>query len=191
MISRSRVPATLTTQRLAGAGLVLSGVVHLGLTPEHLREAPILGLGFLVVGLLQIGLGLLFARRLASPLWVPALLLTVFSVTVYVISRVAGLPFGHDRAPEGVAAIDLISKAAELLTGGALLAAIFHTAHGWPRGRSSRLAPFNRYAYLVVLLAAGIAIGLAVVEVGAQLSPARPHHDHEGHSMLRRPASRS
>jgi hypothetical protein len=165
-------------QRIAAAGLILSGLVHLALTPDHLREAPILGLGFFGVAILQLALGGIFTRRRSPGLWPAALLLTIFSLTVYLISRTSGLPFGHEQGPEAISPIDLISKVAELVTGTALLVSIHTTTRPWPRGRSLRLAPFNRYAYLLVLVCMGVVFALIALDTGTHLAPHGEEHSH-------------
>src|SRR4051812_17735743 len=71
------------------AGLAVSGVVHAMLTPEHLHEAPILGLGFGSVAILQLVLACIFLSRPATSLWPASLVLTVFSLAMYIVSRVA------------------------------------------------------------------------------------------------------
>ena len=165
-------------QLIAAAGLILSGLVHLALTPEHLREAPILGLGFFGVAILQLALGGIFTRRNGQNLWPAALMLTIFSLTVYLISRTSGLPFGHEQGAEAVAPIDLVSKVAELVTAAALLVSIHTTTRFWPSGRSLRLAPLNRYAYLLVLVCMGVVFAIMALDTGTHLAPHGAEHSH-------------
>lgn len=154
---------------LIGA-LAVSGLVHLALTPEHLREAPVLGLGFGVVAILQLALACVFTSRSAPPLWPVALILTIFSLSTYVVSRVVGLPFGHGHDVEPIAAVDILCKGAELLTTAILLMLIHSTTRSWPRGRSLRLAPANRFAYLLMLVAMGVFATVVALHVVGHMS---------------------
>lgn len=146
------------------AGLLVSGLVHFALTPHHLQDSLVLGAGFLGVALLECAAAVVFALRPAPRLWPSTVGLIMFSLTMYAMSRAAELPFGH--APEAVAMIDLICKGAELLALGGLLACIHTTTRDWPRGRSPRLAPASRYAYLVALVTLGAVAALMVIHFG-------------------------
>lgn len=78
--------------------LLVTGWIHLLLTPEHIVEAPALGVGFLIAGLTQIGLATVAMFR-PSP-WVALATAAVNAtlVAVYAFAVVVGLPFfvGHD-----------------------------------------------------------------------------------------------
>jgi hypothetical protein len=150
--------------------LLLSGLIHFALFPEHLREAPLLGLGFVVVATCQVALAIVFLRRPAPSLWPGAVILTVFSLTVYVISRSIGLAFAGDHRHESIAAIDLVCKGAELLAVVGLLLSIHTTTRDWPTGRSIRMAPYNRYAYLIALVLTGAVAALYLSHSGSHFS---------------------
>ncbi len=85
----SETPRFLT---LAGAGLILvSGLIHLILTPEHLKEAAYLGLLFLAdfVGAVVAAFGIYRDRRWG---WVLGALVAAGALVAYVISGTVGLP---------------------------------------------------------------------------------------------------
>ena len=159
----------LVARQLVVAGLLISGLIHVALAPEHLRHAALLGMGFLAVATLQCAFGVIFSRRPASHLWSAALVLLAFSLTTYVISRTLGLPFDHEHPSESMLVIDVVAKGSELVALGGLLASIHTTTRNWPRGRSVRLAPFNRYAYLLALMLMGVIAALLLVHT-------RGHH---------------
>lgn len=85
---------------LAGASALVAGIAHLAVTPHHLIEAPVIGLLFLGLGLLQLGLGAAFGlvRSVRAQLGVLLVHLTV--VASYIASRTVELPFipPHDAA---------------------------------------------------------------------------------------------
>ena len=157
----------LVSRPLVAAALLASGLVHFALSPEHMRESPLLGIGFLAVAGLQCVFGVTFSLRPAPHLWRASLVLVVFSLTVYVISRTLGLPFGHDHRSAPIAMSDIVAKSSEVIALGGLLVSIHATTRTWPRGRSLRLAPFNRYAYLLALILIGVIAALLLVHTGA------------------------
>lgn len=163
---RENVAPIFHLRALVVAALLTSSLIHITLTPEHLWEAPLLGLGFVVVGSCQAALASVFARRPAPILWPAAVILTVFSATAYVLSRTVGLPFEGDHRHASIAAIDLVCKGAEVLAAVGLLLSIHTTTQGWPTGRSLRMAPSTRYAYLLALVLAGAVAALYLAHGG-------------------------
>ncbi len=165
----------VVARQIAAAGLLVSAVIHFVLTPEHLRESLLLGLGFVGVAVLQLLLGSIFLLRPAPLLWPGAVILTVFSLTVYVISRSVGLPFGHEHGPEAIELIDMIAKGAELTALGGLAMSIIV-------GRTTGLLhqPAHGYRFLFELIGLGILAALLAIRLGSYLSPLEDHHDHGG-----------
>ena len=109
---------------LAG-GLLLAGWVHLVLTPAHLGEATILGVGFLVAAIAQVGLAGLALARPRDWVWYAVVLVNTALIAIYAYAVLVGLPFSadHDHAMGLVVGsgepIDLpgaVSKIAELAT---------------------------------------------------------------------------
>lgn len=117
--SRPRRPDAEAGQRIAVRALIAacaaSAGAHAGLVPEHLREAPQLGIAFILasVGLLAVAVALAVCpqdRRIAV---VAALLLTGL-IASWGASRVTGIPFLQPR-PEPVDLVGLVTKLVELL----------------------------------------------------------------------------
>ena len=163
-------PSIFRMRAIIIVALLLSGLIHFALIPDHLREVPLLGLGFFFVATCQAALAIVFVRRPAPTLWPVAVILTVFSLTMYVLSHTIGLGFEGDHPHESSAAIDLVCKGAELLVVVGLLLSIHTTTRSWPTGRSIRMAPYNRYAYLVALVLTGAVAALYLSHSGGHLS---------------------
>lgn len=115
MHDQDDTPSMFRMRAIIIVALLLSSVIHFALTPEHLRQVPLHVLGFLVVATCQAALAIVFVRRPPPTLWPVAVILTVFSLTVYILSRTIGLAFEGVHRHESVAAIDLVCKGAELL----------------------------------------------------------------------------
>src|SRR5919199_4958099 len=114
--SDSRNVPPLVMRQLLAVGLLVAGVIHLILAPEHLREAPVLGVGFLVVAVAQCLLGGMVVFRPARGLWPAVLVLSVFSLTAYLLVHVFGVAVMPDQDAEGIGALDLLCKGAEVIT---------------------------------------------------------------------------
>jgi hypothetical protein len=97
------------------AACAASGGAHAGLVPEHLREAPHLGIAFILAAVLLLAVvaGLALRpedRRIAL---VAALLLTGL-IASWGASRVIGIPLLQPR-PEPVDLVGLVTKLVEVL----------------------------------------------------------------------------
>jgi hypothetical protein len=114
-----------------------AAVAHVAVVPEHFREWPAAGAFFVVLAAAQGWLAFALVRtRIAVPVLISAVVGTVGVVSMYVVSRTAGLPFGshhggeihHPGAAvvaevvEGVGAVDLAALIAELVLVVALVA---------------------------------------------------------------------
>jgi len=105
--SRGRLGA----RRIARLGLaillLLAAVIHLVLTPEHLAVSGMLGAGFLVAGLVQLGLAaftLLAPDRLLPIGMNLVIVVDVALIVLYLYAVVVGLPFeaGHAADDAGL-----------------------------------------------------------------------------------------
>jgi hypothetical protein len=121
--SPSRAAAGLWPRVLLAGALFTSGWIHIALTPEHLGEATVLGLGFLIFGLAELGLAGLIIVRPSDLALYAVIGLSVALVVLYAIAVVKGLPVGsgHDHdsglilgSGEPIDAEGAISKLAEL-----------------------------------------------------------------------------
>jgi hypothetical protein len=92
-----------------------SGGVHVAQAPEHISEAPLLGLAFLAAAALLVALGLgIYLRPDDRQLPLLIALLSAALVAAYASSRTVGLPVLHP-APESVDAVGVITKAVEVI----------------------------------------------------------------------------
>jgi hypothetical protein len=158
---------------LVGAGLILmAGLIHLFLTPEHLEEATYLGLVFLAnfVGAAVAAFGIFRGHRWG---WVLGALVAGGAYALYFVNATVGLPGveeGHLLEPLG-----LLAKAVEALF--LLVCAIALAGRLAARGRWAVLAA--TVAALVVLPAAALVLAPGEAEEG----PTQHDNGHyeEGH----------
>jgi hypothetical protein len=92
--SADRVPASLWPRVIMAGALFTAGWIHLALTPEHLGETTILGLGFLAAGLAQLALAFLITARPTDLTYYAVVGLSAALVVLYAIAVLKGLPFG-------------------------------------------------------------------------------------------------
>jgi hypothetical protein len=123
--SAARVPFPLWRRVILAGALFTAGWIHLALTPEHLGEATILGLGFLAAGLAQLALAALITARPSDLVYYAVVGLSAALIVLYAIAVLKGLPFGggHDHgtglvlgAGEPVDVEGAVSKLAELFS---------------------------------------------------------------------------
>jgi len=107
------------------AGLSLTaGLIHLWAMPEHLREWWAYGAFFLLVALAQGLFGVALLRWARKPLFLAGIAGNLSIVSLYIVTRTAGVPFigPHAWHPEEVGTPDLAALTAELLLVVALVA---------------------------------------------------------------------
>ena len=119
-------PTASRTVRLVGiAAALTAAVAHVPPTPDHLREVPYIGLGFVVLTALCLSAALTLARPCLRSAWRPAWSVDALSCSVaivaYLVSRSVGLPgmsdhIGHWTEPLGLVAI--CSEAVVVLAAG-------------------------------------------------------------------------
>lgn len=120
------------------ASCAISAGIHAALAPEHLREEPGAGVGFLVSAVLLAVLCVVLVYRPGNRIAVGAAGATLAGLLVaYALVLAAGVPVLHpDREPaDGLA---LVTKAIEL---GGLVAALGLAAPGLFAGRFTRPLP--------------------------------------------------
>lgn len=92
------VPGTVVLAAL----LLVPGWIHLELTPEHLAISPILGAGFGLSAVVQLGLAAIIgfgSRPLVVPAAIAAIGVNVVLIALYAYAVLVGLPFeaaGHE-----------------------------------------------------------------------------------------------
>lgn len=123
--SAPRASTGLWPRVLLAGVLFVAGWIHLALTPEHLAESTVLGLGFLLAGVGQLALAGLVLVRPSHLAYYAVVALSVALVVLYAFAVLKGLPFGsgHDHgnglvlgAGEPVDLEGAITKVAELLS---------------------------------------------------------------------------
>jgi predicted outer membrane lipoprotein len=108
-VGNSSLPRQQATSHSALGLLVacaFSSGVHVALAPEHIGEAPLLGLAFLAAAALLVALGVgIYLRPDDRQLSLLIALLSAALVAAYASSRTVGLPVLHP-APESVVAMN-------------------------------------------------------------------------------------
>src|SRR5580765_2622775 len=107
---------------LSTAGRVLlaalsgtAGAIHLAMVPSHWASAPVEGVGFAIVGWLQIAIAVVMLAMPSRMLLRVVMLVNVGAVGAWAVSRTAGLPVGeHAGQPHDAQFIDLVCVGIEL-----------------------------------------------------------------------------
>ena len=135
---------------LAGALSLLTALIHLWVTPQHLEEWWGYGAFFVITALAQGLYGAALLRWPSRPLLLVGIGGNLAVIALYVVTRTAGIPFfgPHAGEVETVGAIDLCATASEL----ALIIALGTLLlRGLPRER--------RRLVLVIVAVAAVSIG--------------------------------
>lgn len=116
----------------------VSAGIHAALTPEHLREEPAAGIGFLVSTVLLAALAVALILRPASRAAAAAAAAVLAGLLVaYAFAVTTGVPVLHPDV-EPADGLGLATKAVELV---GLAAALLLVSPGRPAGRLTRLQP--------------------------------------------------
>ena len=104
--------------------LAVGAGVHGTLVPEHARESVVVGLGFAVVGALQLAAAILVLLRPSRRLMMAIAAGSVGAILAWAASRLVGLPFGP-RAwePESLGVVDGVTALFEAAAAGAAILA--------------------------------------------------------------------
>lgn len=95
-----RLTRSTVASLVLGGSLFVAAWIHLLLTPEHLEEATILGVGFLLAGLAQLALAAAaVGLRARAGAWLSYSVIAVNTalIAVYANAVVIGLPFGGEE----------------------------------------------------------------------------------------------
>lgn len=117
--TRSAQPAQPRGQRraadtalatLAAAGAVGEAVVHVPVIEPHLTEAPYIGVGFILLAVTGILLGVCVLQEPGARVWAATGMVATAALVGYFLSRTTGLPqldhdVGHWGDPLGLAAV--------------------------------------------------------------------------------------
>ncbi|MEX1172807.1 MAG: hypothetical protein WEG56_09370 [Chloroflexota bacterium] len=121
----SRPASRLSAMHLAlVAALLLPGLIHIVLAPEHLQSSIALGLGFGVTGAAQVAIAWFVLRRRSRGWLVGALAVSLFSVAALVAAVTVGLSLaGHGEATGLLGPVEVLDDVMSL-TGIAEAAAV-------------------------------------------------------------------
>lgn len=148
-----------------------AGVIHFAMVPTHAAESLVDGIGFAVVGWLQITLAIAIAVRPNKRVLVATVAVSAAALGLWVLSRTVGLPVGsHEGVVEEVGSIDLLSAVFEGL---AILGSVYLLARR-PESYSFRFRP----AMLGVVALPAVLVMAASTAVVA--SPDAMGHDESG-----------
>ena len=115
----------LRTRMFLAAATFLAAWMHLLLTPQHLNESTLLGLGFLAAGIIQVALAFVVVERPSDGALSLLVMVNVALLAVWAYAVLVGLPLGdghgHDAASglvigsgEPIDLASAITKLAEL-----------------------------------------------------------------------------
>lgn len=169
----------LVVLTLAGAA-----VIHADQIAVHLEEWRPAGLTFIGLAVVQAALAALILLRPSRPAYLWSVVVSLFTVALWVVSRTTGVPFGPEAGEaEAVRRPDLTASALEVVTAGAAVAAL------------ARLRPSVLLGKTVtVSWIAALALAVGLLTWAAVAAPeASSHEDHslsgplvpsDGHSLL-------
>ena len=138
------------------SGLVGSAAIHAAVVPEHLAEWTAAGVFFVLLALVEVGLGALVVVRRDQVLHLACLAASVGPLLVWLSSRTAGLPFGPEAGvPEAVGLADVAACVLEVATALAALSLLRS-----PRRTAPRATAVHEIRFAFVLVVAVSALGL-------------------------------
>jgi hypothetical protein len=114
--------------RYPAAGLALvAGLAHVPVTPEHLREAPYIGVMFIVLTTACILLAAALLIVDSVLVWTTLGVTTMVAVVAYAISRTVGLPLMADDVGNWLEPLGIVSVVAETAVSALALVAVRRT----------------------------------------------------------------
>ncbi len=149
--------ATAKRIRMCLAGATFAAAwMHLVLTPEHLNQSTLLGLGFLAAGLIQIALSVIIVEHPSDGALSLLVMVNVALIAVWVYAVLVGLPLGdgsgHDAgsglvigAGEPIDLSAAIAKLAELVSLSLALVLMRRNASSGADSPAAQTAPETAY----------------------------------------------
>lgn len=110
---QTRVTAPRGTRLLAAGMLLAAGAAHIPVIPSHLREAPYIGVLFILLTLACLALAALLTWHPHAPSYAAATIITAAAITAYVLSRTIGLPMIEDDIGNWFEPLGIISVLTE------------------------------------------------------------------------------
>ena len=118
-------PTPLQGTRLLGAGmLAVAGAAHIPVIPSHLREAPYVGVLFMLLTVACMCLAVILTWHANTSVYTAAAIITGAAIAAYVLSRTIGLPMIEDDIGnwfEPLGVISVITETAAMLICTALI----------------------------------------------------------------------
>lgn len=136
---------------IAYLSMIVAGGTHLWLVPHYWPVAPMQALVFASIGTLQVLWGVIFCWRPSEALYRWGIYMAGGSITLWLITRIAPVPFGP--VPDLITGAEIIVKLAEVHALGAVVAWAF----------KEPMIPLKPVAHS--LAAIGIGIGAYVLGV--------------------------
>ena len=174
-------PVTAPTDDLGPTGRVTvaaalagSAVVHATVVGEHLEEWAPAGLFFLVLVLLESGLGVLALLAWSRAVAVGVVVTSVATVLVWGVSRTVGMPIGPAdfQVPEAVGRPDLVCGLLELVAAGACAMSLARPGRARSGPTGPDRAPLALSGAVVLVAAAVTVMGVLPALSGGG------HHEH-------------
>ncbi|MEP7089507.1 MAG: hypothetical protein ABI776_05300 [Nocardioidaceae bacterium] len=119
--------------------LLITAATHIPLVPDHLAEAPYIGILFIALSVVSLVLAVLVVVADTAAVWAATGLVTVLAVVAFVVSRTVGLPQIGDDVGNWSDPLSFPAVAAEVLAAVAAVAALRRRpahAHHHPKGTS-------------------------------------------------------
>ena len=115
--------------------LAATAASHVPLIPEHLEEAPYIGVSFAVLAVVSVALGIALVVRDTVAVWSAVALLEGFAVVAYVASRTVGLPLLGDDIGSWAEPLSFPALVSEVIAAAVAFAVVrkARTSSGAPR----------------------------------------------------------
>ena len=108
--------------------LAVTAASHAPLIPEHLQEAPYIGVSFAVLAAASVALGLAVVLRDSVAAWGAVALVEGLAVAAYVVSRTVGLPLLGDDIGSWAEPLSFPALVSEVIAAG-MAVGVLRRAH--------------------------------------------------------------
>lgn len=129
------IDRTANLRILLAVSSIAAGLIHTAVVPEHLEEAWIFGLFFILAGVFQIAWSIPVVLGHSVVIYATGALANGAIIGIWLVSRTTGVPIGPDSwVPEPAAALDVTATVLELLLVVGALALLRRRAHAGGHG---------------------------------------------------------